>query len=133
MTMRLAPTVTPDTEFFWTGVANERLLIQRCECGVLRHPPRPMCPQCRSLVWEPIEAAGGATVISYVIPRHPPMPMFDEGYIVALVELDEGVRIVTNLVGVAPDEAAMGMRVRLEFGHFDNDVVLPLFAREEPS
>lgn len=92
-----------------------------------------MCPQCRSLEWGTIEATGHGTVISYVIPRHPPLPFFDDEYIVALVELDEGVRLVTNLVDVSPAQATMGMRVVVRFEHFDNDLVLPLFAAESIS
>lgn len=134
MSARLAPTVTQDTAFFWDGLTTERLLIQRCDgCGTLRHPPRPMCPQCQSLGWSTIEASGRGTVISYVIPRHPPMPFFEDGYIVALVELDEGVRLVTNLIDLEPEDAAMGMRVMVRFEHFDNDLVLPLFAPESIS
>lgn len=134
MSARLAPTVTQDTAFFWDGLKTERLLIQRCDgCATLRHPPRPMCPHCQSLAWSTIEATGRGTVISYVIPRHPPMPFFEDGYIVALVELDEGVRLVSNLIDVEPEHAAMGMRVVVRFEHFDNDLVLPLFAPENIS
>jgi len=53
MTTRLAPAISPDTEFFWNGLRQHKLLIQRCSgCGALRNPPRPMCPKCRSLAWE---------------------------------------------------------------------------------
>ncbi len=53
MSARLAPSMTADTQFFWDGVRDHRLLIQRCaSCGALRHPPRPMCPQCHSLEWD---------------------------------------------------------------------------------
>jgi len=86
-----------------------------------------MCPNCQSLEWSPIEASGLATVISFVMPRHPPMPMFDDDYIVALVELDEGIRLVTNLVGVTPSDTTIGMQVTVRFEHHDNDVVLAVF------
>ena len=92
-----------------------------------------MCPQCRSLSWNTIEATGRGKLISYVIPRHPPMPLFDDGYIVALVELDEGVRLVTNLVDITAEQATMGMRVLVRFERFDNDVVLALFAPQGAS
>ena len=92
--------MTPDTQFFWDGVREQRLLIQRCDgCGALRHPPRPMCPRCHSLEWDTIEASGRGTVFSFVMPHHPPLPWFDGPYVVALVELEEGTRLVTNLVG----------------------------------
>ena len=131
MTFRLAPSMTPDTQFFWDGAKDNRLLIQRCrQCEVLRHPPRPMCPHCHGLEWDAIESSGRGTVYSFVMPRHPQMPFFDEGYIVALVELEEGVRIVSNLVDVGADDASICMRVRVRFDAFDEGVVLPVFVPE---
>jgi uncharacterized OB-fold protein len=132
MSSRLAPSMTPDTQFFWDGVREHRLLIQRCaQCGALRHPPRPMCPECQSLEWDTVEASGRGTVYSFVVPHHPPLPWFPEPYVVALVDLEEGTRIVTNLVGVVPAAVTTGMRVAVRFEHFDDDVVLPLFAPDE--
>ena len=56
MTMRLAPSMTPDTQFFWDGLKNHTLLIQCCtQCDVVRHPPRPMCPRCNSVEWHTID------------------------------------------------------------------------------
>jgi uncharacterized OB-fold protein len=128
---RLGPTVTPDTQFFWDGLRERRLLIQRCdECGALRHPPRPMCPHCQSLGWSAVESAGRGTVVSAVQPRHPQFPWFEDGYVVALVELDEGIRLVTNLVD-APDPAdPIGTRVAVRFTEFAGGLVLALFAPE---
>lgn len=129
MAARLAPTVTPDTRFFWDGLRDDRLLVQRCEeCGRLRHPPRPMCPHCTSLAWTAVPASGRGTVVSFVLPRHPQWPWFDDDYVVALVELAEGVRIVSNLVDVAPDAVRIGLPVVVRFERFDDDLVLPLFA-----
>ena len=131
MSFRLAPTMTADTQFFWDGCKNGRLLIQRCDgCGTLRHPPRPMCPQCHSLDWTAIESSGRGTVYSFVMPRHPAMPFLDDDYIVALIELEEGTRVVSNLVDVTPDDAMIGMPVRVRFDAFDGDVVLPMFVPE---
>ena len=128
---RLGPTVTPDTQFFWDGLKDRRLLIQRCDgCGALRHPPRPMCPHCRSLAWTPVESAGRGVVVSAVQPRHPQFPWFEDGYVVALVELDEGIRIVTNLVDGSADDDAIGARVAVRFTEFADGLVLPLFAPE---
>lgn len=129
MSARLMPSMTADTQFFWDGLKEHRLLIQRCtQCQQLRHPPRPMCPHCHSLDWDALDATGRGTVFSFVMPRHPPLPWFDDGYIVALVELDEGVRLVTNLVDVTPDDTAIGMPVEVRFTEFDGGLVLPLFA-----
>jgi uncharacterized OB-fold protein len=128
MTTRLAPSMTPDTQFFWDGLRDRKLLIQRCaDCGLLRHPPRPMCPSCRSTAWNAVEAAGQATVVSCVIPRHPEMPFMDHPYIVALVELDEGTKLVTNLVDVEPEDAAIGMRVEVTYLECDDGLVLHQF------
>lgn len=134
MSSRLAPSMTADTEFFWDGAKQHRLLIQRCGgCGTLRHPPRPMCPSCRSFDWDSAEASGRGTVYSFVMPRHPALPWFDDGFIVALVELEEGTRLVTNLVGVEPDAVSIGMPVVVRFEEFDGGLVLPMFTPAEGS
>ena len=77
--------------------------------------------------WGTVAATGRGEVFSFVMPHHPAFPWFEYPYIVALVELEEGVRVVANLVGVTPDDAAIGMAVQVEFEHHDNDVVLPVF------
>jgi uncharacterized OB-fold protein len=132
MPKRLAPTVSPDTKFFWTGLRNHELLIQRCtQCGRLRNPPRPMCPHCQSLNWDALESKGQGTVYSYVMPQYPPMPFMDYPYIVVLVELDEGIRLVSNLIGIEPADVEVGMPVEVCFDTFDDsagdDVVLHQF------
>jgi len=125
---RLAPTVTLDTAFFWEGAKEGKLLVQRCAvCGRFRHPPRPMCPWCQSLEWGAVEASGRGTVFSFAMPVYPEFPFMEYPYVVAVVELEEGTRIVTNIVGIAPDEVRMGMAVQVTFETFDNDVVLPQF------
>jgi len=128
MSMRLAPSMTADSQFFWDGVKQGQLLIQRCAaCGALRHPPRPMCPHCHSLAWDTLESSGRGTVYSFVMPRHPQFPFFEDDYIVGLIELEEGTRLVSNLVDVAPEEARVGMAVVVRFDEFDDGVVLPVF------
>ena len=128
MSARLAPLVTVDSQFFWDGIKDHKLLIQACaECGKLRHPPRPMCPHCNSLSWNAIESSGRGAVFSFVMPQHPPYPWFDYPYIVVLVDLDEGIRLVSNLCDVAPDDVSIGMRVEVFYEHFDDGLVLPQF------
>jgi uncharacterized OB-fold protein len=105
MSARLAPTTTPDTEGFWNGVRDHKLLIQRCAgCQALRHPPRPMCPRCNALAWDTIESSGRGEVYSFVMPRHPPFPWFEGTYVVALVALEEGIRLVSNLCEIDPGD-----------------------------
>lgn len=133
MSMRLAPSVTPDTQFFWDGAKERKLLIQRCTgCGALRHPPRPMCPSCNALGWDTVEASGRGTLYSFVMPQHPVFPFMEYPYIVALVELEEGTRIVTNLVGTTPEAVSIGMPVELTFEEFDGGLVLPQFTPVAP-
>lgn len=128
MSERLAPVATPDSQFFWDGLAAHKLLIQRCSgCQALRHPPRPMCPQCNSLAWDTVAASGRGTLHSFVLPRHPPFPWFESTYIVALVDLEEGIRLVSNLNQVDPDDVSIGMPLELYFETFGNGVVLHQF------
>ena len=86
-----------------------------------------MCPSCNSLAWDTIDASGRGTVHSFVMPRHPPLPWFDGTYIVALIDLEEGTRLVANLCDVDPDGVTIGMPVELFFAHFDDGLVLPQF------
>ena len=128
MASRLGPTTTPDSAFFWDALRDEQLLIQRCGgCGALRHPPRPMCPRCNSLEWDTVTASGRGRVFSFVMPQHPRYPWFEYPYIVVLVELEEGVRLVSNLGGVAPGDVEIGLAVEVCFEHFDDGLVLHQF------
>jgi uncharacterized OB-fold protein/acyl dehydratase len=125
---RPRPGITHDNRFFWDGVRAGKLLIQRCAaCERLRHPPGPMCPGCRSLEWDTLESAGSGEVYSYVLHYHPQIPPFEAGHPVALVALDEGTRLVADLVGVEPDAVHIGMRVQVEFNTLDDELVLPQF------
>ena len=128
MSAPLSPSMTPDTQFFWDGLREHRLLLQRCtSCGTLRHPPRPMCPACNELGWDRVESAGRGTVHSFVMPQHPQFPFLTYPYIVALVDLDEGTRLVTNLVDVAPGDVEIDMPVEVTFVEFENGLVLHQF------
>ena len=129
MSDRLAPTTTPDSKFFWDGLNDGKLLIQRCtSCRTLRHPPRPMCPRCNSLSWDAIESSGRGRVYSFVMPHHPPWPWFEgQTYIVALIELEEGTRILSNLRDVEPAGVTIGMPVEVFFERFDSGVTLHQF------
>jgi uncharacterized OB-fold protein/acyl dehydratase len=122
----LRPAVGPDTRFFWDGVRAGELRIQRCaECGALRHPPGPMCPACHATKRDHVVAAGRGVVHSYVVHHHPPVPGLTPPYVVALVELEEGIRIIGNLLGCAPGDAYIGMPVELEFQRMDEELTLP--------
>ena len=125
---RPRPVVNRDNAGFWDGVKDHRLLIQRCSaCGTLRHPWLPGCNSCGGLGWDTVEASGDGTVYSYVVMHHPPFPAFEPPYAVALIELAEGVRIVSNVVGVPYDKVRIGMPVRVGFRSYEEDLVLPVF------
>ncbi|MFF9726130.1 bifunctional MaoC family dehydratase N-terminal/OB-fold nucleic acid binding domain-containing protein [Streptomyces gardneri] len=125
---RPRPVVNRDNAGFWEGVAAHRLLIQRCgDCASLRLPWLPGCAECGSPEWDTVEASGAGTVYSYVVMHHPPFPAFDPPYAVGLIELAEGVRMISNVVGVPYDKVRIGMPVRLEFLRVDEELELPVF------
>ncbi len=125
---RPRPALTQDNAFFFEGAKQHKLLIQRCTaCGTLRHPPRPSCAACRSFEWDAVEASGRGTLYSFVVNHYPQVPAFDYPLVVALVELDEGTRLVANVSGITPETAAIGMAVECGFEDFDDDLSLPVF------
>ena len=129
----LRPVVTADTAFFWDGTAQGELRIQRCGgCGALRHPPGPMCPACGADKPEYLLAAGTGEVYSYVVHHHPPVPGRQAPFVVALVQLTEGVRMVGELLGVDPGQVRVGMPVRAEFVKIDGDLTLPAWREDRP-
>ncbi|MFD3774980.1 bifunctional MaoC family dehydratase N-terminal/OB-fold nucleic acid binding domain-containing protein [Streptomyces sp. NPDC058612] len=139
---RPRPVVNRDNQGFWDGVREHRLLIQRCTaCATPRFPWLPGCNSCASLDWDTVEASGAATVFSYVVMHHPSFPAFTAHeqstaagggpYAVALVELAEGVRMITNITGVPYDEVRIGLPVHLEFLRVDDDLELPVFRGSE--
>ncbi|MFG2861590.1 bifunctional MaoC family dehydratase N-terminal/OB-fold nucleic acid binding domain-containing protein [Streptomyces sioyaensis] len=125
---RPRPVINRDNAGFWEGVARHRLLIQRCTgCRTLRFPWLPGCSRCGSPEWDTVEASGAGTVFSYVVLHHPPFPAFDPPYAVGLIELAEGVRMVSNIVDVPYDQVCIGMPVRLAFQRVEEEYELPVF------
>lgn len=127
---RVPPAMSDDTRFFWEGCKRRELLIQRCaSCGTLRHPPRPMCGVCRSVEWDTVRSSGRGTVFSYVVHHHPPIPGFDPPFVVALVELEEGTRLVATL-DAEPSAVQIGAPVTVDFADIDDDHAQPIFRLE---
>src|SRR6202034_2100587 len=94
----------------------QRLAGQVCiNCNRSRHPPRPMCPHCGSLQWTQVELSGRGTLYSFSILHYPQNPQFDYPVIAALVDLDEGIRMVSNIVDATPEELHIGQRVMVRF------------------
>jgi uncharacterized protein len=114
----------------WEGAKNHEFLIQRCrDCGHLWFPPMPNCSKCLSTSVEWVRSPGKGTVFSYIVYHQGWLPGFKDEvpYSVAIVELDEGVRFVTNLTGVANDKIEVGMPVEVTFDNVAPEVTIPKF------
>ena len=126
---RVLPTPTPETQHFWDGCKAGQLLLQRCtRHGHRQLYPRPHCVVCRGPVeWE--EASGRATVYSFTVIRQNMARPFRDllPYVVALVDLEEGPRLMTNIVDCEPDDVTVGAPVRVRFDEVTEGVRLPFF------
>jgi hypothetical protein len=125
---RPVPVPTPETQHFWAGTARGQLLLQRCRgCATTYFPPQPFCPGCLGDDVEVVAASGRGSLHSYVI-NHRAAPGFESPYVIAVVELDEGPRLLSNLVDVAPEPEALPLDLPLEVVFEPvGDVALPQF------
>ena len=125
---RPLPVPTPETAHYWEGTARGALLLQRCRaCSTTYLPPQPFCPACAHDDVEIVRASGRGTLHSYVV-THLAAPGFEAPYVLAVVELAEGPRLLTNLVGVAPDPELLVLDAPVEVVFEPvGDVVLPMF------
>lgn len=132
---RLLPRVTPETAHFWTGTREGVLLIQRCrDCENRYFPPRPFCPRCSSRRVEPFAASGRASLLSYAISARP-APGLAAPYSIAIVELEEGPRMMTNVVNCpqTPESLVLDMPLQVVFERQSDEITLPLFEpRSQP-
>uniref|UniRef100_UPI0039BF9149 Zn-ribbon domain-containing OB-fold protein n=1 Tax=Lentzea alba TaxID=2714351 RepID=UPI0039BF9149 len=118
----IRPAVNRDTEYFWEGCRQGELRIQRCgQCGLLRHPPGPMCPECGATKPKYLVSDGRGVVYSYVVHHHPQVPGKQTPFVVALIELDEGVRMLGELDG----EPSIGLPVEVVFTKVDDELTMP--------
>ena len=125
---RPRPAITQDIAFFFEGVKEGKLLIQRCtKCKELRHPPLPSCPSCLSFDWDTVEASGRGSVYSFVVNHYPQVAAFEYPLAVALIELEEGTRLVSQLIDVETDDVYIGMPVEVVFVMCDEELTLPMF------
>jgi uncharacterized protein len=113
---------------FWQGCRAGELRYQRCEsCGLANFPPTEHCRQCLSpdVGWAQSEGLG--EIYSWTVVHRPVSPEFEPPYAPAIVTLDEGYQMLTNIVGVAPEDLAVGMRVQVQFHEVGPDLTLPYF------
>ena len=125
------PAVTPETAPYWDGARTGKLLLQRCVgCRAVRFYPRRACPSCWSEDAEWIEASGQGRVHSFTVIHRPPAPAFASRvpYVVALVDLAEGPRMMANIVGAGAIDVAIDDPVTVTF-ESRGDVTLPQFER----
>jgi uncharacterized protein len=130
------PAPTPETQHFWTGTACGELRLQRCAiCARVYFPPRPFCPSCSSRSVETFVASGRATLYSYTInhvqPRH--LPQVPQS--MALVQLEEGPRMISAIVDVEQTPAALvlDMKLKVAFRQLSDTIWLPVFRPDNGS
>ncbi len=124
------PRIDEESRGWWEALARHELYVQRCrDCGTLRLPPRALCTNCLSGGIEWLRASGQAVVYSYTVTHQNQAPGFREElpYVLAIVQLAEGPRLMTNVVGCAPDQVRIGMPVEVVFDDVTPDVTLPKF------
>ena len=127
---RILPRLTDLNRDFWTGGKVGELRFQRCQdCGYYNHPPSPICPSCHSknLAFEAV--SGRASLWTYTVNYQAWMPGPELPYILAIVAFpeQEGLRLTTNLLDVAPEDLEIGMALEVVFEAHDDEVWIPLF------
>ena len=126
---RARPKPTPETRHFWDGTRANELRLQRCDaCAHVYFPPRPFCPACGGRKVSVFRASGRGKLYSYVI-HHRPVPGFTPPHSIAVVELEEGPRMMTNIVGCpqTPEALQLDMPVRVAFEPQSDEITLPFF------
>jgi len=112
------PIVTPETAAFWAGCRRGELLLQRCsKCETFQHKPRGLCAACLSPDLEHVASSGRGIVHSFTIIARNRLPAFERAcpYVVGFIELEEGPRIMANVVGKPPERVEIGLGVQVEF------------------
>jgi uncharacterized protein len=128
VTTRIKPPMGLDNAWWWQLADQGKLGIQRClGCSTLRHPPRPMCGDCHSLAWDVVESSGKGNICSYTVLHHPQFPGYDYPLIIVLVDLAEGTRVTSQLVGCPPQDVGFGLPVEMLIQRDPDGFALPVF------
>ena len=128
--LRLPP--TRHSEPYWAALRDHRLIVQRCgACGLMRHYPQPLCPQCYAGEVDWIDAAGTGVVHSWTISHKAFLPAFTDQVpaIYVIVDLDEGVRVNSVLRDTAPEDLRIGLPVAVDFLDVSETLTVPIFRR----
>ncbi len=128
------PLVTEEARPFWEACRQHKLILQRCkECGHVQFYPRLLCAECWADSIEWIDATGKGVIYSFTAVHRAPMPGFrpDVPYVIALIDLEEGVRMMSNVIKCKPEDIRIGMPVTVEFEDIAEDIGLPKFRPAE--
>ena len=131
---RPRPGISRDTRFFWDGVQQAELRIQRCDgCQALHHPPMVRCPKCGSYDLGYRVASGRGRLYSFVEVHYPQVPAFDYPATVGLIELEEGTRLLSQVIDLDPEHVAVDMPLEVAFEEVEPGWMLPLFRAARPA
>ena len=129
-TPRQRPQPTPISAGFWEAAKREELVVQRCNsCGELRHYPQVLCPSCQSAEWDWTPLSGRGSIYSFTVTHQAFHPAFADRvpYAVATIELEEGIRMITDLPDDDVEHVAIGKPVEVFFEPVDEEITLPRF------
>ena len=129
MSDRVIPKPTPETQLYWDGAKEGELRLQQCySCDKVYFPPRAFCPECGSRDVKVIKASGNGRLYSYII-NHLPAPGFDGPFAVAIVELEEGPRLMSNILDCeqTPEALQLDMPLEVTFEKLSDEITLPQF------
>lgn len=124
------PRIDEESKGYWEACGRGELYIQRCRaCDTLRHYPRALCPSCLSEQVEWVECSGRGKVYTFTVTFQNQAPGFRDQlpYVLAYVELDEGPRLLTNIVDCDPGSVEIGMAVQVAFDKLEEGIALPKF------
>lgn len=124
------PVIDPESRPYWDGLKQHRLLLKHCKaCGRHHFYPRELCPHCYSDDLEWSEVAGTGSIYSYTVARRPAGPAFkaDGQYVVAIVDLDAGARMMTNIITADVNAVRIGQRVEVQYDDVTPEITLPKF------
>ena len=127
---RPIPQPTPISQGFWEAARRSELVIQRCrDCRAWRHYPQPMCPDCHSMDWEWEPVSGRGVIHSYIVAHQAFHAHWADKvpYVVATIELEEGVRMVDDMLNLDPAAVKIGLAVEVIFDKLSDEITLPKF------
>lgn len=131
---KLIPRVTRELQPFFDAARDHQLAVQKCDnCGTLRFPAAPLCLACDSdkASWVPVSGRG--EVFSFTVMHRAYHPAFKVPYTLAVIELQEGVRMTSNVIGIEPSKVRCGMPVEVVFDRLSDEVTLPRFRPAPPA